>query len=262
MKIFLSWSGEESRQIAEIFKTWLPNVIQAIKPYFTPDDIIKGARWHTDISKELESSTIGLIFLTPENTESQWLMFEAGALSKHLEKSKVCPICFGFSVSDLKGPLSHFQGSVFSKGEIKKALQMINQHFADNALSSEQLEVAFNKWWPDLEEKIEKLLNRKKTLVEDSPLTDRAIIEEILKLSRISVAQGARVTFTNEEIGSFIQTYYDLIDHIIDYEINEEIHSLLKNIHVYLSKLITISGHSNLSHQQSLDDALELLENG
>ncbi len=38
MKVFISWSGTKSKKIAEIFRKWIPGVIQAVKPYFTPDD--------------------------------------------------------------------------------------------------------------------------------------------------------------------------------------------------------------------------------
>jgi hypothetical protein len=52
MKVFVSWSGDHSRQLAEAIHEWLPNVMQFTKPFFTPTDIDKGARWHNEISKE------------------------------------------------------------------------------------------------------------------------------------------------------------------------------------------------------------------
>ena len=60
MKVFLSWSGDQSRLLAEALRTWMPTVIQAVKPYFTPDDIAKGARSATEISRELEVAAVGL----------------------------------------------------------------------------------------------------------------------------------------------------------------------------------------------------------
>ena len=44
MDVFISWSGEINRNAADVLKNWLPNVIQSIKPYFTPQDIDKGRR--------------------------------------------------------------------------------------------------------------------------------------------------------------------------------------------------------------------------
>lgn len=109
MRVFLSWSGERSRAIAEVLKEWLPSVLQAIRPYFSPEDTTKGSRWASEIAKELEASRIALLVITPENQEAPWLLFEAGALSKNLDRSRVCPLLFGgMEPTDVKGPLVQF----------------------------------------------------------------------------------------------------------------------------------------------------------
>jgi hypothetical protein len=53
MKVVVSWSGEQGRAIGQVFRKWLPNVIQAVTPYFSPDDIAKGLHWENEISMEL-----------------------------------------------------------------------------------------------------------------------------------------------------------------------------------------------------------------
>ena len=93
MKVFLGWSGSASHKVALAFHGWLLNVIQAIKPYISSEDIAEGARWSTEIAKELESSNFGIIFVTKENVHSPWINFEAGALSREIEKSHVTPWC-------------------------------------------------------------------------------------------------------------------------------------------------------------------------
>ena len=45
MKVFISWSGKTSFEVAKVLKEWIPCVIQDIEPYFSSDDIDKGARW-------------------------------------------------------------------------------------------------------------------------------------------------------------------------------------------------------------------------
>ena len=87
MKVFISWSGNISWKVAVIFRNWLPSVIQSLEPYVSSEDTDKGARWSTDIAKELEDSTFGILCVTKENLEAPWLSFEAGALSKTMEKS-------------------------------------------------------------------------------------------------------------------------------------------------------------------------------
>ena len=127
MRVFISWSGEQSREIGEIFKAWIPSVIQAVKPYFSPADIDKGSRWLTEISRELEHCKIGLLILTKQNLEAPWIMFEAGALSKNIDKAKICPMLFGVEPTDIKGPLTQFQATPFNKEEVCKLIKSISQ---------------------------------------------------------------------------------------------------------------------------------------
>jgi hypothetical protein len=103
MKVYLCWSGQLSKDIGNILNLWLPSVIQNIKPYFTPDDLAKGSRWYGDIAQELSESNVGLLIMTRENLKSMWIMFEAGALSKYLNKTSVCPILFGLNILIYKG---------------------------------------------------------------------------------------------------------------------------------------------------------------
>ena len=117
-RIFISWSGELSKALGEAIKDWIPKVLQTVKPYFTPNDIEKGARWATEISGELGASHLGIICLTRDNQHSPWILFEAGALSKNLDESKVCPILFDFDTAELKGPLASFQATKFNKEDI------------------------------------------------------------------------------------------------------------------------------------------------
>ena len=82
MKIFISWSGKLSQNLGNALKEWIPDVLQAVQCYFTPEDIQKGDRWSSEIAKELEESMFGIFCVTPENLNSGWMHFEAGAISK------------------------------------------------------------------------------------------------------------------------------------------------------------------------------------
>lgn len=194
MKVFISWSGTLSKEIAEIIKDWLPAVLQSVKPYFTPSDIEKGSRWNTDISKELEQSKLGIFIYTKDNLDSQWMLFEAGAISKTLDNSKVCPILFGLDNSDFKGPLTQFQTSQFNKHDFKKLVRSINNSLIDSKLSDKVFDEVFEMWWPKLEIRINSILDKKR--VENvSVRNDRELLEEILDLSRVT----ARKTATNSK---------------------------------------------------------------
>ncbi|HJW04266.1 MAG TPA: TIR domain-containing protein [Azospira sp.] len=184
MRVFISWSGEKSKKIASVFKDWIPAVIQAAKPYFSPSDIDKGARWSSEIAKELEASRIGLICLTADNLEAPWLMFEAGALSKSMDKSRVCPMLFGVEPTDLAGPLVQFQAAPFSKDEVRKVMKTINLQLGDAALDGNVLESVFDKWWPELEEKVNSILTQVGPANAKGLRSDRELLEEVLKIAR------------------------------------------------------------------------------
>jgi TIR domain-containing protein len=117
MKVFISWSGEQSRQFGAAIRDWLPNVLQAVKPYFTPADIEKGTRWDTDISKELEASNYCIIAMTRESLRSLWIPFEAGAISKSVDKSRIYAVTFDILPTDIQGPLTRFQSVKFERGK-------------------------------------------------------------------------------------------------------------------------------------------------
>ncbi len=210
--MFISWSGDKSKELANLFYEWLPSVIQVVKPYFSPDEIEKGARWSNEISKELNESTIGLICLTRDNLESPWIMFEAGALSKSLEKSRVCPILFGLEPSDIKGPLIQFQGAQFSNEEVKKIITTINNSLESNKLKQSVLDGVFDKWWPDLEQKVKKIL-AKDTLPSSNQLRpDRDILEEILTLTRRTTAGGSPSRIHPQALADLTKSYIDLLE--------------------------------------------------
>ena len=132
MKVFISWSGATSLKVAQIFREWLPSVIQSIEPYVSSEDIDKGARWSTDIATELANSTFRILCVTKDNFEAPWLSFEAGALSKTMEKSFVTPFLFDIKRSEVKGPILQFQSTIFEQEDIKKMVKT-NHIFHDDS---------------------------------------------------------------------------------------------------------------------------------
>jgi len=207
MKVFISWSGGKSGSLADILRQWIPGVIQAVRPYYSPDDIAKGARWTNEISKELDESRIGLICLTSDNLEAPWLMFEAGALSKSLDESRVVPLLFGMESTDLKGPLSQFQASKFDKKEMKRVMKMINAELEERGLGSDVLDSVFEMWWPRLEEKIQTELNTKNPEKSVNVRPDRELLEEILQLSRLRANNPRTHEISPRAVSDLIGSY-------------------------------------------------------
>jgi len=107
MRIFLSWSGQRSRKAAEAFHLWLPDVLQSVHPWMSSEDICSGAGWNQQIRTALNDSNFGIVFVTRDNRESVWLMFEAGALAKHVDEARVVPLIVDDELTPamLNGPL-------------------------------------------------------------------------------------------------------------------------------------------------------------
>jgi hypothetical protein len=194
MKVFLSWSGNRSNKVAEALRNWLPFVVPHVEPYVSSEDIEKGARWATDIAKELEKSAYGLICLTKENVSAPWVLFEAGALSKYVDKSRVVPVLLDLKKADLQGPLLQFQAVTFDQTDIRKIVKELNEAGGDRAIEQIRVEASFKKWWPDLERDIQQIGRPPSQSEDEKHSTQKQslgnigiMLEEVLELSRNQV---------------------------------------------------------------------------
>lgn len=240
MEIFISWSGELSKNLGEVLTNWIPGVLQFVKPYFTPDDIVKGSRWSSEIAKELQESQIGIIVLTKDNLSNPWIMFEAGALSKQMDKSKICPILFGLEKTDLVGPLVQFQATSFIKEDIKKLVKTINDESGDSKLKDNVLDDVFEMWWPKLDDRVNRVMSKERNEGNTEIRNDREIIEEILALTRMSASKTRRevVEYIDPEVIEELFRIYRLLRQSVGLDDVDVINNLLERMeepmeHIY-----------------------------
>lgn len=163
VKVFISWSGELSHQVALALHGQLPLFIHAAVPWVSSEDIAKGVLWRLELAKELNEGSVGIFCVTRQNVASPWVNFEAGALSKTPEASRVIPYLFQMRPSDVKGPLSDFQGAVYERGsaknkeEFRKLLVALNSSQSPPATPEAVLNATFEKMWPDFSPKLDAL---------------------------------------------------------------------------------------------------------
>ena len=96
-----------------------------------------------------------------EHEFSRWgfaRLFEAGALAKGLTTSRVCTLLIDFEHSELKRPLSEFNGTRPTKEDMFKLVETINSALAEKALPRETLDVVFDKFWSDFKDKVDSAL--------------------------------------------------------------------------------------------------------
>src|SRR5262249_35845537 len=105
--VFISWSGQRSRFVADVLRNWLPMIVQAAKPWMSDTDIDKGSRGLHEIGRGLDGMKVGIVCLTPENLNVPWVLYEAGALSKTIDnKTRLCTyLLASLQFQDVKPPL-------------------------------------------------------------------------------------------------------------------------------------------------------------
>ncbi len=133
-----------------------------------------------------------------------WIMFESGALSKNVGRSKVVPILVDIETDEIRGPLTQFQCAKFEATEMKRVLRMLNSELRNASLTESVLESVFKKWWPDLESKTKSLIHKINSIenhVDDR--TEKDILNEILGLTRsIAKRQSEEFGSVEEEVKS------------------------------------------------------------
>lgn len=101
MRIFISWSGEQSLHLGKVLHGWLPNVIQEVEPFLSVEDIKKGARWPIELATRLQDCNLGIVCATAQSIRAPWVIYEAGAISKLLDESSLISILYGIEPGDL-----------------------------------------------------------------------------------------------------------------------------------------------------------------
>lgn len=182
MKVFISWSGNRSKSVAEYLASWLPLLMQAVEPWVSTA-IDKGTRGNEEIAKALESTGVGLLCLTRENLDAPWIHYEAGALAK--SHDRVWTLLLGISHADVSPPLSQFQHALATRDDVYQLVASINRRldgFGQRPVPETSLAKLFDRFWPDLEEKIHEV---EATAGSSGPVrSDRQLIEEVLELVR------------------------------------------------------------------------------
>lgn len=181
VKVFISWSGHQSRQIAEAFREWLPTIFESVDPYMSARDNEAGVRWNTVVSDQLDASDFGILCLTPDNLQAPWLLFEAGALSKSVDVARVVPLLYKLAPADVTSPLSQFHMKEADEAGIRDIVTTINEALPQSR-PEQALTTAFKALWPVLKEKLDAV--KAPMMTKKPQRTDRSILEEVLQILR------------------------------------------------------------------------------
>jgi hypothetical protein len=177
MKVFISWSNDQSNALAKALHEWLPLILHYVEPWLSNSDINAGERWSPKVAEELAATNFGIICITKDNVVAPWLLFEAGALAKSMEDGKVIPLLLDVDVKEISGPLAQFQAKKVEKSDILDVITAINKSAAA-PVPDTRLQSLFNSLWPELEKKISSIPKKSTPLKQARPQND--ILEELV----------------------------------------------------------------------------------
>lgn len=265
MKVFVSWSGELSCQIAEVLKKWIPCIIQSVEVFFSPEDIEKGDNWDKTISNELSQCNYGIICLTSDNTTAPWINFEAGAIAKSLD-SRITALMVNIKPSDIKGPLSRYQATKFEKNDFFQLISAINKAL-ETPLEHNILQNTFDTMWVALEQEanavIEKYSSNATTTDENKELSENNPLEEILQLLRTQNSLLSNpdkllpidyIDYIQRRLNDRNREYYMDNEMLFD-ELVHYVQNVLKRIDVFTSHSFAVE----FLHMTGFDELLHII---
>ena len=230
MKVFLSWSGERSKQVALLLKNWLGCVIQAARPWISSKDIDRGSLWFSEINDQLKDTSVGIICLTQENKNRPWILFEAGALAKGLSTARVCTLLIDLEPKDIEDPLAQFNHTFPKKENMIELVRTLNSSLGNNGLDPRVLDQVFDTYWPQFEEEFDSIIEntQPQDKAQSKPRPQGDMLAEILENTRTLshkmrglereveiMKERERVRFTDPELKAKVA---DMIKHGISPE--------------------------------------------
>ncbi|MBM4284888.1 MAG: TIR domain-containing protein [Deltaproteobacteria bacterium] len=235
MRVFISWSGERSRKVAKYFFKWIKKLPLSIDPWISKKAIDPGTRWEKELSEALDGTNFGILCITPENQHEPWICFEAGALSKSLEKSRVVPYLIDMSPADLEQPLKQFQAIEATREDTWRLIESIYNVSKDKTRTIEDLKEAFDKWWDDLANIIDHLKmvemkdddKTKELTINDIKITIDKILNITESMSSRLIKSGERIVF---ELNPFAEALIlEAIDKKLSYLYDKLINYIIRD---------------------------------
>jgi len=166
MKIFISWSKEESRLLAERIKDFIDDFFNNnIETWVSSKDIRLGASSYAEINKQIKTSDIGIFCFTKSNHNSTWMNYEAGGIANNSKKQKesIWTILFdGLSTEKLDGtPFKQFQMIKFNKDKMLHLVTTLNEFLSGQAYykNEKTLKKDFSLYWEELRKDIKEIVN-------------------------------------------------------------------------------------------------------
>ncbi|MDN4511397.1 hypothetical protein QYE47_02595 [Pseudomonas sp. 2,4-D] len=228
MKVFISWSGNRSRAVAEVLSDWIKCVLQASEPWISTRHIDRGSLWFSEINEKLRDISVGIVCLTQDNKDKPWILFESGALAKGLSGNRVCTFLVDLQPHDLTDPLAQFNHTKPDKESVWELVRTLNACLVDRALDERVLEKAFLVYWPQFETEFALALANNEPDKVTKPRSQQDVLTEILGATRELTRRISKL-----ESGQRLHSKSSLegpkgLEHFMTYPANSTLNRLLR----------------------------------
>lgn len=160
MKLFISWSGDRSREFAEALSDWLPFVTRGVESWISSRDMSNAGFWIPKLLNQLKESQSAIICLTKENINAHWILFELGAISKGSDAAKIYIYLLDIKPNELKPTdIEFWKMFQLTTADELGTLKMLNDinSASSSQWSKEQINEAFKRFWPKLKESLDNI---------------------------------------------------------------------------------------------------------
>ena len=201
LKVFISWSQSDSKQIAKILKEELEVLFNYEIDFFvSTEDIGAGSVGFNVIIEALRSSQIIIVCLDSSNYRRSWLYFETGMIfglnhdPVNIHKPVVYPIIFDeLPISNVKEtPFSDLQLMKFEKDKFRKMVEDINCYYKKitkkELLHTKTMSHHFENTWNNLFISINNIIVQRND-GDDQMLSIDNIVEKLKDYSEFPVAK-------------------------------------------------------------------------
>lgn len=164
-KIFISWSKENSQEVAKALKKVIETEIfpeTGLQCFVSKFDISAGADWYPTIKAEIKTCDLGILCITNENVAAPWIFYEAGGMAAR--EVPTIPLLIGCEISELSdSPLQGKQCvNFYRKTEFVKMMEDINVRLGGllpSQIVTQMAEVKYDGIKKDLASTLDQLNN-------------------------------------------------------------------------------------------------------
>lgn len=193
LRVFVSWSTEPSREIAEAFQILLRKCVQSAEGWVSSRDIRPFSVWSQELDDQLAELVLGVLVITQDNLTAPWMLYEAGALANRATGGIGGITCLLVDVrpTNVPQPLGRFQNVPVSREGVFELLLRIGE-LAPYPVVADDLSTMLEAHWAAFAAAVDAARPKIGKPAADGERSERAVLEEILTLVRDTSARPSR----------------------------------------------------------------------